>query len=127
MEDDQPRKRPATRADGAARWDERTAAAAVWARLADDERARIRSLGLSDREMEVVACAVAEQSQKQIAATLGVSANTVKTHARTIARKARFASLAELASYVRSSGRRVAGGGDDTEPEPRKSLTGICR
>lgn len=127
MDEDQPRRWTAAGAGGARHWTERSTAAAVWARLADDERARIRALGLSEREVEVVACAVAEESQKQIAATLGVTANTVKTHARTIARKTRFASLAELASSVRAGGRRVAGGEGAAEPETPSSPTTIRR
>jgi DNA-binding CsgD family transcriptional regulator len=42
--------------------------------------AAIRSLGLSPRECEILAQLAAGQSNKEMARTLGISPNTVKTH-----------------------------------------------
>lgn len=42
--------------------------------------AAIRSLGLSPREFEILALLASGQSNKEMARTLGVSPNTVKTH-----------------------------------------------
>lgn len=42
--------------------------------------AAIRSLGLTDRECELLALLVSGQSNKEMARTLGISPNTVKTH-----------------------------------------------
>lgn len=51
--------------------------------LPDDDSindAAIASLGLTDREYEVLEQLAAGQSNKEIARTLGISPNTVKTH-----------------------------------------------
>jgi len=40
----------------------------------------IRSLGLSPRECEILALLASGQSNKELARTLGISPNTVKTH-----------------------------------------------
>jgi DNA-binding CsgD family transcriptional regulator len=52
------------------------------ARAAEFERneAAIRSLGLSPRECEILALLASGQSIKEMARTLGISPNTVKTH-----------------------------------------------
>jgi ATP/maltotriose-dependent transcriptional regulator MalT len=42
--------------------------------------AALRSLGISDRELEVLEALAEGQSNKQIGRTLGISPNTVKTH-----------------------------------------------
>ena len=42
--------------------------------------AAIRSLGLSPRECEILALLSSGQSNKELARTLGISPNTVKTH-----------------------------------------------
>jgi DNA-binding CsgD family transcriptional regulator len=42
--------------------------------------AAIRSLGLTDRECEILAWLASGQSNKELARTLGISPNTVKTH-----------------------------------------------
>ena len=51
-------------------------------RPAEFERndAAIRSLGLTDRECEILAWLASGQSNKELARTLGISPNTVKTH-----------------------------------------------
>ena len=43
-------------------------------------RAALQSLGISGRELEVLEALAAGQSNKQIARTLNISPNTVKTH-----------------------------------------------
>ncbi|WP_217271955.1 response regulator transcription factor [Sphingopyxis sp. BSNA05] len=43
-------------------------------------RAALKSLGISDRELEVLVALAAGQSNKEIARTLDISPNTVKTH-----------------------------------------------
>ena len=40
----------------------------------------MRSLGISDRELEVLKALAAGQSNKEIGRTLNISPNTVKTH-----------------------------------------------
>ena len=42
--------------------------------------AAIRSLGLSPRECEILALLASGQSNKEMARTLGISPNTIKTH-----------------------------------------------
>ena len=42
--------------------------------------AAVRSLGLTDRECEILAWLASGQSNKELARTLGISPNTVKTH-----------------------------------------------
>jgi DNA-binding CsgD family transcriptional regulator len=42
--------------------------------------AAVRSLGLSPRECEILGLLASGQSNKQLARTLGISPNTVKTH-----------------------------------------------
>lgn len=46
----------------------------------EENRAAIRSLGISDRELEVLKALAAGQSNKEIGQTLNISPNTVKTH-----------------------------------------------
>jgi DNA-binding CsgD family transcriptional regulator len=46
----------------------------------EQNRAALKSLGISDRELEVLEALAQGQSNKQIARTLGISPNTVKTH-----------------------------------------------
>jgi DNA-binding CsgD family transcriptional regulator len=50
--------------------------------LADFHRndAAIRSLGLTPRECEILALLASGQSNKELARTLGISPNTIKTH-----------------------------------------------
>jgi DNA-binding CsgD family transcriptional regulator len=47
----------------------------------------IRSLGLSRRECEILALLASGQSNKELARTLGISPNTVKTHVARIYEK----------------------------------------
>jgi DNA-binding CsgD family transcriptional regulator len=49
--------------------------------------AAIRSLGLSPRECEILALLASGQSNKELARTLGISPNTVKTHVARIYEK----------------------------------------
>lgn len=42
--------------------------------------ARLKALGISERELQVLEALAGGQSNKQIARTLGISPNTVKTH-----------------------------------------------
>ena len=49
--------------------------------------AAIRSLGLSPRECEVLALLASGQSIKEMARSLGISPNTVKTHVRRVYEK----------------------------------------
>ena len=51
------------------RWHAETRAQ-VWASLSSQERAALGALRVSDRERDVVACAIVEQSQKETAETL---------------------------------------------------------
>ncbi len=46
----------------------------------EQNRAALKSLGISDRELEVLVALAAGQSNKEIARTLAISPNTVKTH-----------------------------------------------
>ena len=46
----------------------------------EQNRAALQSLGISGRELEVLEALAAGQSNKQIARTLDISPNTVKTH-----------------------------------------------
>jgi DNA-binding NarL/FixJ family response regulator len=46
----------------------------------EQNRAALKSLGISDRELEVLVALAAGQSNKEIARTLTISPNTVKTH-----------------------------------------------
>ena len=46
----------------------------------DRNEAAIRSLGLSPRECQILALLASGQSNKELARTLGISPNTVKTH-----------------------------------------------
>ncbi len=50
------------------------------AQPADINEAAIQSFGLTRRERAVLDCLVTGQSNKEIARTLGVSPNTIKTH-----------------------------------------------
>jgi DNA-binding CsgD family transcriptional regulator len=50
-------------------------------------QAAIRSLGLSPRECEILALLASGQSNKELARTLGISPNTVKTHVARIYEK----------------------------------------
>jgi DNA-binding NarL/FixJ family response regulator len=65
---------------------------------------------LTDREQEVVAWAVQGMTNKEIAAQLGVSAKTVKTHLQNVFRKlkvSRRVQLSPLSSYLASSAPRA--------------------
>lgn len=63
-----------------------------------------RSLGLTPREMSVLELAAAGQSNKQIARTLGVSPNTVKTHMASLLGKLTAARRTEAISKARNLG-----------------------
>lgn len=89
------------------RWRARTRTE-VWASLSTDERAALAAMNLSDRERDVVACAIVEQSHKETAETLGLSLHTVKRHARAIAFKAKLDHVSALARHVRASCREAA-------------------
>jgi len=71
---------------------------------------RLREV-LTDREQEVVLWAVQGMTNKEIAAQLGVSAKTVKTHLQNVFRKlkvSRRVQLSPLSSYLASSAPRAA-------------------
>lgn len=89
------------------RWHAETRAQ-VWASLSSQERAALGALRVSDRERDVVACAIVEQSQKETAETLGLSLHTIKRHGRAIAFKTRFENVGALARHVRASCREAA-------------------
>ena len=55
---------------------------------------------LSDREKEIIVCLVQGMSNKEVAARLFISVNTVITHRRNIARKLQIHSLAGLTIYA---------------------------
>ena len=74
----------------------------------DDVSARISSLisnadskeSISEREKEIIVCLVQGMSNKEIAAKLFISVNTVITHRRNIVRKLQIHSLAGLTIYA---------------------------
>ena len=74
----------------------------------DDVSARISSMinsvegteSISDREKEIIVCLVQGMSNKEIAAQLFISVNTVITHRRNISRKLQIHSLAGLTIYA---------------------------
>ena len=55
---------------------------------------------LTDREREVVQLLSAGQSNKQVAAALGISVKTVETHRAAVMRKLGFSSIVELVRYA---------------------------
>ena len=55
---------------------------------------------ISDREKEIIVCLVQGMSNKEIAAQLFISVNTVTTHRRNIARKLQIHSVAGLTIYA---------------------------
>ncbi len=74
----------------------------------DDVSARISSMikgsegteSISEREKEIIVCLVQGMSNKEIAAKLFISVNTVITHRRNITRKLQIHSLAGLTIYA---------------------------
>ena len=66
--------------------------------------AAIRSLGLSARECQILDQLAAGGSNKEIARTLGISPNTVKTHVASLLSKLRAESRAQLAAMAARSG-----------------------
>ena len=74
----------------------------------DDVSARISSMisnadskeSISEREKEIIVCLVQGMSNKEIAAKLFISVNTVNTHRRNIVRKLQIHSLAGLTIYA---------------------------
>ena len=74
----------------------------------DDVSARISGLiqqadsteAISEREREIIVCLVQGMSNKEIAAQLFISVNTVMTHRRNIVRKLQIHSLAGLTIYA---------------------------
>ena len=74
----------------------------------DDVSARISSMiqqaegkeAISEREKEIIVCLVQGMSNKEIAAKLFISVNTVITHRRNIVRKLQIHSLAGLTIYA---------------------------
>jgi DNA-binding CsgD family transcriptional regulator len=61
-------------------WAGRKLTPAPKARTFERNHAAIRSLGLTARECEILALLASGQSNKELARTLGISPNTVKTH-----------------------------------------------
>ena len=55
---------------------------------------------VSEREKEIIVCLVQGLSNKEVAAKLFISVNTVITHRRNIARKLQIHSLAGLTIYA---------------------------
>ncbi|WP_420628681.1 Kelch repeat-containing protein [Candidatus Leptofilum sp.] len=72
---------------------------------------------LSDRELEVLQCVVNGAGNKEIAATLTISQNTVKVHLRNIYTKLDVSSRTEAATVALQQGIVVLEG-INTEPEP---------
>lgn len=78
----------------------------------NDVSARISSMiknvegteAISEREKEIIVCLVQGMSNKEIAAHLFISVNTVITHRRNIARKLQIHSLAGLTIYAIANG-----------------------
>ena len=77
------------------------------ARAVADVQARFDAL--TTREREVMALAVTGRLNKQIAAEIGVSENTVKIHRGNVLRKMEAASLVELAMMAESLKKNSAG------------------
>ena len=55
---------------------------------------------ISEREKEIIVCLVQGMSNKEVAAKLFISVNTVITHRRNITRKLQIHSLAGLTIYA---------------------------
>jgi two-component system nitrate/nitrite response regulator NarL len=71
-------------------------------RNSDDEAGA--QLNLTPRELEVLAELTTGDSNREIAARLSISANTVKVHVHNILRKLELASRHEAADYARRHG-----------------------
>lgn len=73
-------------------------------RQGDFERndAALKSLGVSQREEEVLALLAEGQSNKEIARSLGVSPNTVKTHLSALYEKLDVSNRTEAAAKARA-------------------------
>lgn len=61
-------------------WIGRRATAPLPDHVAQDRQATRAALGISDREAQVLACLAQGQTNKEIARSLNISPNTVKTH-----------------------------------------------
>jgi DNA-binding NarL/FixJ family response regulator len=59
---------------------------------------------LSSREREILQLLVENKSNKEIAATLGISVRTVETHRRSIMQKLKISSIVELVHYAIRNG-----------------------
>lgn len=68
--------------------------------LLQSERVDDETKAISKREKEVVKCIVKGLSNKEIAANMNVSVNTVMTHRRNIASKLQIHSTAGLTIYA---------------------------
>jgi DNA-binding CsgD family transcriptional regulator len=63
---------------------------------------RVRALGLSGREVEMAVLIARGLANKEIAAELGISPATVRTHIYNLYQKARARSRVELLNRLRS-------------------------
>jgi len=69
-------------------------------RISDQQLSQKRSIGLTQRELEIVQLVVQGKSNKEIAQLLRVSVNTVSSHRTRIARALGLRSTAELVAYA---------------------------
>ncbi len=76
---------------------------------------------LSDRELDVLDCIVQGQTNKEIAAELFISENTVKVHLRRIYTKLGVSSRTEAATVALQKGLAVVPGLETTDPETDES------
>jgi DNA-binding NarL/FixJ family response regulator len=86
----------------------------LWRRVAEGEH-RTRRRGrpgprgaLTPREREVVGLVAAAKSNRQIAATLGISVRTVETHRAAMMRKLEAASIVDVVRYAIRTGLAAA-------------------
>lgn len=68
----------------------------------EQNRAAIRSLGISARELEVLEALADGQSNKEIGRTLGISPNTVKTHVARLYAKLKVSGRIQAIAEARS-------------------------
>jgi DNA-binding NarL/FixJ family response regulator len=81
--------------------------------LADGEPIGGDLAELTPREREVLACMVDGLNRREIAARLGLSANTVRTHTQNLLAKLGVHSALEAITVAMRAGMRPAGPGDD--------------